>query len=109
MHGILTTGFDRLSAFEHRMRSVERAQYERLHGDRDTLSAGDDGASLHASGGYYTRLLWDAIRGCGNCHTCGSTLTYNLTCPACGVRRRYSCHGYLGDDGDSTPCMEVRL
>ena len=56
------------------------------------------------NGMFYSMLLWDSIRGCNKCHTCGSILSYNLVCPICGVHRRYSCHGYLGDDHDCTPC-----
>jgi hypothetical protein len=69
----------------------------------EILTPTDDGASLHASGGWYARQLreWS----CGHCHTCADRLTDVGHCPTCGVPRRYSCHGYIADDHDSTPCL----
>lgn len=42
--------------------------------------------------------------GCGRCHTCGEKLDIHDFCPKCKRTRRYICHGYVGDDHDSTPC-----
>lgn len=66
------------------------------------LTPADDGASMHASGGWYAREIrrWS----CGHCHTCGARLTDLGLCPVCKETRRYSAHGYIGDDHDSTPC-----
>jgi predicted metal-binding protein len=58
---------------------------------------------LHASGMFYASFLF---RGCGKCHTCGSELSAQCHCAKCGRNRRYSCHGYIGDDHDSTPCNQ---
>jgi len=68
----------------------------------DIITPTDDGASLHASGGWYAQQLreWS----CGHCHTCGHVLNKVGFCTECKETRRYSVHGYIGDDHDSTPC-----
>lgn len=44
--------------------------------------------------------------GCGMCHTCWNQLTRAYWCSNCGKRRRYACHGYVGDDRDRTKCNQ---
>lgn len=43
-------------------------------------------------------------QGCGKCHSCYCKLNERNWCSHCSAMRLYSCHGWIGDSHDSTPC-----